>query len=239
MVSLPESRILPDGSRLELKEGARIAVDYSATTRLVTLLEGAAHFQVEKDAARPFVVTAQRVAVRAVGTAFLVESGSSRVEIIVTEGQVAVNSPQWSVQEAYPSRLDANAEPDPSSVLVPAGNRVSVQPADATAPAPAVQPMSVADIQERLAWRVPRLDLNFTPLADVVALFNAHGRVALMFEDPEMGKLKLSGILRADNVPVLLQILDTSYGVKSERRAGGDIILTRNDPIEGRANRQR
>jgi transmembrane sensor len=84
-----ESHALPDGSLVELKEGSRIAVDFSAEQRQVRLV-GEAHFQVARDAARPFVVNAQGVMVRAVGTAFSVRVDSDEVQVLVTHGSVHV-----------------------------------------------------------------------------------------------------------------------------------------------------
>lgn len=92
-VSRPEHRALPDGSWVDLNVGADIAVEFTAGgagARRVVLRRGEAHFTVAKDAARPFVVEAGGVAVRAVGTAFSVQRGGAGVEVLVTEGRVAV-----------------------------------------------------------------------------------------------------------------------------------------------------
>ncbi len=93
VVSRPEKRVLPDGSVVELKEGASIAVDFNAATRRVALQRGEAYFQVAGNPVRPFVVSAGSIEARAVGTAFTVQLGSSAVEVLVTEGRVAVVTP--------------------------------------------------------------------------------------------------------------------------------------------------
>ena len=67
-----ERLALPDGSRVELKDGSKIVVQYSGTERRVKLTGGEAQFSVWKDASRPFIVEAAGVAVRAVGTVFSV-----------------------------------------------------------------------------------------------------------------------------------------------------------------------
>ena len=82
-------RELPDGSVVELKSAAEIAVDYNDAMRNVALLRGAAHFKVAKDLSRPFVVRTGGVEVRAVGTEFTVDLGQTSVEIAVEEGRVA------------------------------------------------------------------------------------------------------------------------------------------------------
>jgi transmembrane sensor len=70
VVVLPENRVLPDGTIVELKSGAEIAIDYNGEFRRVYLRKGEAHFQVTENTARPFIVDVAGIEVRAVGTAF-------------------------------------------------------------------------------------------------------------------------------------------------------------------------
>ncbi|MGH7958663.1 MAG: FecR family protein, partial [Opitutaceae bacterium] len=79
---------LPDGSVARLNASTGIAVDFRRRERHVRLLRGEAHFTVARDAARPFVVEASGLAVRAVGTAFTVSTRAGAVEVLVTEGKV-------------------------------------------------------------------------------------------------------------------------------------------------------
>lgn len=102
----PLTRTLPDGSVVDLNAGADLAVEYSPTGRRVRLLTGEAHFAVAKDPARPFVVSAGTVEVRAVGTAFNVRFAPVAVQVLVTEGQVAVET-----EPSERNRAGAVAEP--------------------------------------------------------------------------------------------------------------------------------
>ena len=201
----PAVKALPDGSRVELRPGARIAVDFSVGARHVTLLAGEAYFAVSKDPARPFTVAAHGVEVRAVGTEFSVDLTAGRVEVIVTEGRVAVG------QSANPT---AAAQP---LATLDAGDRVVVDSVGATPLA--VEKISKAAIAAEHAWRVPRLELAGTPLAEVVALFNRHGPVRLTL-DPALADLRLGGALRADNTDALLRLLADEFGIVAESREG-------------------
>ena len=58
--------MLPAGSRAELRDDARLSTEFTAGVRRVVLDRGEAHFEVQKDPARPFVVVAGRLEVRAV-----------------------------------------------------------------------------------------------------------------------------------------------------------------------------
>ena len=63
---------LPDGSVAILNTDSAIDVDYGRERRMVKLLYGEAHFEVAKDAQRPFQVLAVGGRTTAVGTAFAV-----------------------------------------------------------------------------------------------------------------------------------------------------------------------
>lgn len=224
VVSLPERRTLPDGSVVELKDGSEIAVDFGGALRRVALLQGEAHFQVARDPERPFVVGARGIEFRAVGTAFAVQLSGSKVEMLVTEGRVAVERASVAVASPRPFAVDRPV-PAPLAV-VEAGKLVAVEVAGIIAP-PQITSLSLAESVEKLAWRVPRLELNDTPLAEAVASINRHNPMSLELADAEMGKVGISGVLRADNLEPLLRMLESNYGIRAEQREPGKIVLRR------------
>jgi transmembrane sensor len=79
---------LEDGSLATINTASRIEVNFKPDLRLISLEEGEAWFKVAKNAARPFMVRAGDVWVRAVGTAFSVRRDPQGEEVIVTEGVV-------------------------------------------------------------------------------------------------------------------------------------------------------
>jgi transmembrane sensor len=79
---------LADGSVATVNTASSIDVAISSKKREIWLDDGEAWFQVAKDRARPFVVEAGRVRVRAVGTAFSVRRRESGADVLVTEGVV-------------------------------------------------------------------------------------------------------------------------------------------------------
>jgi transmembrane sensor len=223
-VTAPARQVLPDGSIVELKEAARMTVDYAGPMRRVVLHQGEAHFEVAKNPNRPFIVIARGVEVRAVGTAFAVALSPANVGVLVTEGRVAIDARPLGAGAA--SAVPA-ASPEASKVVVDAGQCVTVETVHATLAISAVTPVPERELAERLAWRVPTLELNFTPLEAVLPVVNTHSTARLRLAQPELGSLQLSGSLRANNLPVLLQILESSYGVKAEHTPHGEIVLHR------------
>jgi transmembrane sensor len=218
-ISKVTQRVLPDGSIVELNGGAQIELDFSTDQRRIAMTRGEAHFEVAHDAARPFIVTANGVEVRAIGTAFLVEIGQQRVEVCVTEGKVSVASP-----------VSESGEPV-ANTLLDAGKRavVAVNGPGAGVGAPDVSGVDEKELHERQSWRVPRLEFVGTPLADAVATFNEHAArwtdTRLELGDPNLSQLRLSGIIRADNTEILLRVLATEFGISAERR--DDVIVLR------------
>jgi len=208
----PGVRVLEDGTRVEFADGAQFRTEFTGAFRKVTLEKGLAFFQVVHDTSRPFVVKADGIDVRAVGTAFAVDVRSIRVDVIVSEGRVAVGNSR------LPDRSGA------SDIMVGARERVSID--RASAQAGSVQELSNESLASELAWRVPLLEFSGTPLADAIPMFNAHSRVRLILS-PELGELQMSGVLRADNTGALLRLLHDEFGVEAIQRAGDELLLRR------------
>jgi transmembrane sensor len=217
VVLRPEHRVLEDGSIVELNRGAKIAVHYTAARRDIQLLQGDAHFTVAKNPLRPFIVSTPKTAVRAVGTVFAVSvAAAATTDVLVTEGKVAVGSDTDAAGKA---------------VLVGAGNRLLV-PANAESNAVLhVQSVSAGDIARRLAWRVPRLDLSATPLADAAAAFNRENRIQLSIVDPKLRELRLTGVFALNEVETFVRLLEANYGVKATRQGDTHILLEPSDRI--------
>lgn len=216
IASTPTDRRLPDGSLVELKLGTRLMVDFSDSVRRVVLESGEAHFSVTKNPARPFVVVAGEVEVRAVGTAFAVGMSRGQVAVIVTEGRVALDQPvsgeESSVATTRPSVRTVATLGVGDRVRIDAGTRRSTT-------VPVIEQLSAAELARELAWRVPQLTLSATPLSEVIPVFNRYGSERLVL-DPVLGDMRLGGVLRADNTNALLQLLKNEFGIEAERREG-------------------
>lgn len=215
-----EQRTLEDGSSISLNRGAIIAVEYSAAVRRVRLVRGEAHFTVAKNPARPFVVSAGGVDVRAVGTAFNVQLGATAVEVLVTEGSVGVE------------RSDRSA-PHPAGAPAPslhlrAGEQTAV-PLVATpaAPTPPVAALTPPEIEARLAWQPRMLDFTAAPLAEIVTVFNQHNPVQIVVSDPALGAVRLSASFKSDNLEGFVRLMESDFGMRAERRDARSIVLHR------------
>ena len=197
---------LDDGSTLELNTASAARVQFTAAERRVELESGEAHFEVARDTARPFVVSAGGVAVRAVGTAFNVRFVSGAVEVTVTEGKVAV----------------VPASSADGATLVTASQRLAI-PLAATAPAPAIESLAPAEVRAVLAWQRRVTDFSDTPLAEVAARFNRHNALQLAIADPTLGARRIGGMFALDDVEAFVRLLERDGIIRAERR--GDTLL--------------
>lgn len=219
---LPPRRTLEDGSFVELRGDAALRVAYTPSVRRVELVRGEAHFNVAHDSMRPFVVLAGRVEFRAVGTAFSVQLGETNVDLIVTAGRVAVDCAGTGIGTAAPRTL----------ALVEKGSHVALRRDALPATPPTVVPLPEGELGRRLAWRAPRLEFSATPLATALEMIQRAAAAAaieppprLEIGDAGLAEVRLSGVLRADNIDTLVGVLEANYGIRAERQPDGRIVL--------------
>lgn len=221
---------LSDGSVLDLNRGAHVVVQFTAAERRVLLVQGEAQFAVAKNPARPFVVRAGGVEVRAVGTAFNVKLAGPNLEVLVTEGTVHV-SQQTVVAPATSMATGASAGPAPTAVPVvlaalTAGQWTVIPVAAVIAP-PVVVQTSDPEIARLLDWQPRLLDFESTPLAEVVETFNRRNPQRLVIGDEELRALTIVASIRSDNVEGFVRLLEGTMGVRAERTQAGEIVLRR------------
>ena len=204
-----EERTLEDGSTIRLNRGATLQVAFSTGERRVRLERGEADFAVAKDSARAFVVESGGIKIRAIGTAFNVRLTEHAIEVIVTEGVVAL------------ARGDAGAAGDWPALS--AGERALV-PRAATG-APVVGQLSKEELDRRLAWQPRRLGFTDESLGTILNEFNRHNPVVLRVADPALRDLRLTARFRSDNVPGFLRLLASDFGIRAEPDADGEIVL--------------
>jgi transmembrane sensor len=207
---------LSDGSVVQLNRGAHAIVQFTPEERRVLLVQGEAQFAVAKNPARPFVVRAGGVDVRAVGTAFNVKLAGPNLEVLVTEGTVHVSQPRGENPAAMPQ--------SPVLAALTAGQRTVISVAPVIAP-PAVVSASPDEIAGLLDWQPRLFDFDSTALAEVVDAFNRRNTVRLLIGDEKLRTLPIIASIRSDNVEGFVRLLEGTMGVRAERAPSGDIVL--------------
>jgi transmembrane sensor len=223
-----ERIVLADGSVLELNDRTEVRVDLQPRERRLALVVGEAHFTVAPDAARPFIVSAGGMAVRAVGTAFNVRIAAAAVEVLVTEGRVAVAENAGPALAAGPPRGVSghrNGPPTSGGPTLLGANERLVVPKVLAAAAPAVEKISPETVRAALAWQERKLVFSETPLREVVAQFNRRNRLQLLLGDAALAARPVGGTFAADNVEGFVRLLEGSGTIAVERRDETTVIL--------------
>ncbi|MBA4136724.1 MAG: hypothetical protein C0518_05350 [Opitutus sp.] len=210
-----EERALEDGSVVALNRGAVLETHFTPGERRVHLVRGEANFTVAKNSARPFVVHANGVNIRAVGTAFNVRLDPKSVEVLVTEGKVQVTPPAASAGSSAPE-----------IPLLEAGHRTVVR-FEPAAPLPQVVPVNESELERALAWQPRLLDFTDASMSAIVSEFNRRNPVRLVLADPALEQLRLSASFRSDNVEGFVRLMESDFGMRAEWRGETEIALRR------------
>lgn len=206
---------LADGSIVTVNAGGEMRVRLTEQSRRIVLEAGEAHFDVAPDPARPFVVEAAGVSVRAVGTAFNVVARPNRVEVIVSHGRVEVTR--------------AGGEGATAGVSLDAGERASVD-RDESGGTPQVEKLDPAALRAALAWRRQTVSFSDTPLREIVQRFNRSNVTQLVIADPELATRTLGGTFEIDQVEDFVRLLEQDGEIAVERRGAREIVLRRVTP---------
>jgi transmembrane sensor len=212
--SAAHTMTLSDGSLVDLRADGEVTTDFTQAVRSLRLVRGEAHFKVTKNPARPFIVSVGNVAVRAVGTAFDIQFGKDRVDVVVTEGKVTVED------------LGGVGAP-PAVPLLVAGQRAVIYEdgPPGSRPRAVVDSITPTQIDQVLAWRSTWLVFDRTPLDQAVEAFNGRGPNRIVLGDPSLASRRLGGMFRADNMDGFVRLLEQGLDVRSERRGDNEIVL--------------
>lgn len=207
-----QSLTLPDGSSLTVEPGTRVdATAHDPADIRVALAQGRVLCDVTHRAGRSFVVLADDVEVRVVGTRFSVtrdqSAGASRVEVQVQRGAVEVRAGRservarveaghaWSQTTRTGPLADVPAAPPPPPTApeAPALARPAVAPAHARAASPRVTTTTTDSRglfeQARGLWRDGRIQEAADRYQDLLTRYPADARAGLAAF--ELGRLRM------------------------------------------------
>ncbi len=173
---------LEDGSIVTLSAGADVEVSMVADIRRITLMSGAATFQVAKDKSRPFVVQSGDVYAQATGTVYTVRRfGKTGGAVDVREGAVLV----WAGGERE------------HAVLLHAGGSLTLNPGERFVDVGKQKP----HVQRRTepSPNLAQIALDDTSIAEAAERFNRINNRQIMVADPAIGDIRIMGLFRADD----------------------------------------
>lgn len=209
----PQTYQLPDGSEVVLFPGSRMSypTDFNRKTRTV-YLSGEASFSVTKNAGIPFLVYANDVVTKVIGTKFVVRAfeGEQEVRVNVQSGRVSV----------YQYKAAATAAPQAKGVLLLPNQQVvfsklTEQFTKSLIALPHLLP----------GIGTPRFSYDETPVAQVFRdLEKAYG-ITILYNEESLGHCQLNASLAALSFEEKLGVICTTFGTRYEV-IDGQVILT-------------
>jgi transmembrane sensor len=196
--------LLDDGSVVKLNTASAIEVDFSPHIRSVRLLRGQAFFKVAKNANRPFVVAAGDRRITAVGTAFDVRLGDSRVAVVLVEGRVVIDPLKPTGLARVIPRLDRYRLSPGEKLVASANSEVTI---------------TSTDVESATSWRLGQVVFREDTLKEAVAEMNRYSVRQYSVEAPEIANLRVSGVFNTAHPENFYAALVSSYPVEIEQRS--------------------
>ena len=186
--------LLPDGTKVWLNQSSVLKYPraFEGKERHV-YLDGEAYFEVAKNKDLPFVVKANGIDVKAIGTAFNVSAYMEDSQLTTTlfNGKVAVQ-PTLTKQEVL-------LEPNQVAVYDKSRNKIEVVPYDK---------------KQFAQWRGGFLSFEMMYLQDITKLLERNYNVVFRYENQGIKKLRFSGSFRNnEDLSEILNVIKTNTGI--------------------------
>ncbi len=182
--------VLPDGSEVTLAPGSRLT--YREKSPRKTQLEGKAYFEVARDEAVPFEITADGAFVRVLGTKFMLDAGLSVKEVYVTEGKVLFAKSSDSEGVILTKDMQASLSPEENVPVI----------------------MMEPDVNS-IAWQRGSFIFDKTPLKEVLETLSEHYRVSFAATDLDK---QLSGEFYAEDLDLIISLIESALDVHIIKR---------------------
>lgn len=202
---------LEDGSVVHLNTNSLIKITYSQRQRSISLVRGEAHFDVAHDPSRPFVVTAGKNTVTAVGTAFNIElDQKGQAELLVTEGKVMVRDRGTDAQVTSPSQHFLPSE----GILLVSGQKATMR-----GDIKQTTDIALEQVQRDLAWQQGMLVFEGEMLVDALAEVSRYAPVKFEVTDDRIRNTRVAGYFKVGDIKGLLFALKNSFDIEYTRTA--------------------
>ena len=168
-------------------------------------LEGEAFFQVERDVNRPFIIKADGIEVKVLGTSFNIKAyeDTDEIEVTVSSGQVALTKPG-----------DV-----PESVILKPGNKGVFNRSDHT--------LAISrDIDRNyLAWKTRSFVFEDQSLVEVVQILNKVYNSSIHVSSDSLKEARITTSFNDQTLDAILNVLSATLDFEVEDD-NGKIILT-------------
>ncbi|MBN8576410.1 MAG: FecR domain-containing protein [Cytophagales bacterium] len=194
---------LPDGSTAFLNKRSELAYSYNSKEKArVVKLQGEAFFTVKHDSENPFVIEANEILVRDIGTAFNLKAYPEKdtIEILVTEGEVQFYT-------LYDSGLNLKAG---QQAIYSKRHKMFYR-------------IDKPDTNV-LAYKTKVFSFNNTDLKTVVALLNEVYNSHIVLANKKLFDCRLTANYKEDNAAIIAEVIAETMNLTLTRK-GEELIL--------------
>jgi len=244
---------MSDGSTLQLNTNSQVEVSYNNSYRNIRLIQGQVHFDVAKNPELPFRVYAGSGRVQAVGTAFTVYLKDKDVDVLVTEGRVALAAlaptqtptlipistsfENTAADKNLYSRVDpyvnsaaknlGELDAGEAVTMTLSQNQLDPQTNENTGSVLApIKIISQEDLKRRQSWRNGLLVFSGEPLEYVVNEISRYTTVSIEITDPQVRLMEIGGRFRVGDVDGMFNALEANFGLHVNRLAYNRVQLS-------------
>lgn len=193
--------VLADGSHVLLNTDTAIKVYLQGNRRKIELLRGEAFFEVVHNQSQPFVVNADHVNTKDIGTAFSVSRLEDKVTVSVSEG--VVETAIEPILEPV-ERLTKG-----QSAIYEANKLINLQS---------------INTEQKLAWRDGKLVFIQATLDEIALQINRYRPGKLLIADPKLKQRRLTAVFYLNRLDDAINTLHRNFGI-SVRRVTNYLVL--------------
>ncbi|PSL31487.1 FecR family protein [Dyadobacter jiangsuensis] len=210
-----ETIVLPDSSVVKLAPGSRISFQpsFHAAAREV-YLSGEADFQVTRDVRKPFLVYANEVVTRVLGTQFTVRAfdAEARVLVNVSSGQVSVSKDDGVVEKG-------KSKSARGLLLLPNQQAVFSRQAEEFSKSIVPEPKVIGT-----ARQMPLFEYDAVPVSEVIRdLEGAYG-ISILYNKEQLKNCELSASLKTETFEEKLRVICTTINADYQKLDGQVVI---------------
>ena len=198
---------LPDGTAVSLNSESRLAYfpkSYNKKERKISF-DGEGYFQVGKNREVPFIIDAQGLQVKVLGTTFnlLVRKDHKTAELALEEGSVWLGATQSHKSVTLCPKQKAILDQSTGNILI----------------------IAEEDIKEISAWRYGNMVFRNTGFSEVIHTIEQSYNVQIRITCKNCPTDSFTGTLPLTNLNEVLEVIEKSYHLKAQIK-GKEIILS-------------
>ncbi len=212
-----------DGSTAVLKRGGSLRFDenFSGTQRIVTLLSGEAFFEVTKNPNKPFLVYANKLVTKVLGTSFTVKAyeNNDEVTVEVKTGKVSVFSQKDAAQIAQtniPTLKGLVLTPNQKIIF----NRVDEQLIKTLVEKPEI----VVSENNKKTFK---FDFEDTPVSEVFRTLKEAYSINIVYDETLLKDCPITAVLEDQSLYDKMSIICDAINAKYQVIDGQIVILSR------------